>query len=448
MENLQTKPSLQKNLEESVILKIIIIAILILLLLIPRSFILDVIDERASRNREVEQEVRNSWSGSQKLNGPFLIVPYSYKVKIKDETYKWVTEKAVFLPDQLDVKASLRSQVLKRSIFEVAVYDTPLLISGKFKVNEHFLHAPNNGSYKWSEATLVVNISDLRGISDSPKFIWDNQKLKVGYGKEMKNIPGKGIFAQTPISDFEEGKEYHFFIEAHLKGSKELFMEPVGNINQISMASNWPHPSFSGMFLPTNRTIKEDGFNADWKVLDFNRTYPQFFEEEYQFKMGDSLGVNLNLGVDNYQKNQRSIKYCIMVILLSFIALFLIEFMTKTKIHPMQYILVGCGLSIKYLVMLSLSEHIGFNLAYLIAGILTILVLSIYFAGFLKSKKVLFTLTSFLGTFYTFVFIVIQLQDYSLLVGSLGLFIILSIIMIITRKVNWFENTSAVAITA
>lgn len=442
MEIQNSKQSLQKNLEESVILKIIAIAILTLLLLIPRSFILGIIDERAKRNKEVENEVQSSWSGSQSIKGPFLVVPYSYKLKIKEDSYKWVSEKAVFLPDHLDIKADLNTQALKRSIFQVAVYESPVSLKGSFNVNEKFLQAPNKGSYNWSEAILVMNLSDLRGISESPKFTWAGETQKVSFGKETKNISGKGLFAQVPINQINENEEYSFSIDLHLKGSGGLYIEPVGNTTEVQLKSNWPHPSFSGMFLPNDREVDNEGLRAKWKVLDFNRTYPQFFEEEYNFKMGDFMGVQLNMGVDNYQKNQRSIKYCILIILLSFIALFLVEFMTKTKIHPMQYILVGCGLSINYLVLLSLSEHLGFNFAYLIASTLTITILTVYFSGFLPSRKVLYTLSGFLTLFYSFIFVVIQLQDYSLLVGSIGLFAILALIMIITRKVNWFGNNA------
>lgn len=230
----------------------------------------------------------------------------------------------------------------------------------------------------------------------------------------------------------------NFQIEMSLKGSEGLYFIPVGKETFVNLTSYWPDPSFSGAFIPKNRSITPAGFNANWKVLHFNRNYPQQWTDQSYDMAKSRFGVDLFVAADHYQKSMRSSKYAILVITLTFLVFFLIEVINKIRIHPFQYILIGLALCVFYTLLLSIAEQLGFNTAYGIAAASVIILIALYVKAIISNKRIAMALAALLGVLYGFIFVIIQMESYSLLVGSIGLFLIIGLTMYFTRKINWY----------
>jgi inner membrane protein len=224
-----------------------------------------------------------------------------------------------------------------------------------------------------------------------------------------------------------------------LNGSKHLWFIPLGKVTDVTISSNWATPSFSGDFLPDNREIADSGFDATWKVTHLNRSFPQVWKDQIYKVSNSAFGVDLIFPVDEYQASMRSAKYAILFIGLTFLIFIFIEILNKKKIHPVQYLLVSFGILIFYTLLIALSEHIGFSLAYLVSSIAIIGLITIYaFSVFRKVKLAMIMMISLI-TLYVFLFVTLQMEAYSLLMGSVGLFIILGIVMYLTRRINWYN---------
>ena len=232
-----------------------------------------------------------------------------------------------------------------------------------------------------------------------------------------------------------------FRLQSTSKESESLNFVPTGKATSVNLSGPWSTPSFDGEFLPDPREVNDDGFKATWKILHFNRPFAQQWTQENQELSDSDFGLRLIVPVDQYQKTMRTAKYGILVLLLTFVALFLVEITQKIRIHPFQYILIGVALIIYYCLLLSFAEHVGYNIAYAIASVATIVLICLYSRSFLESRlNVLFTVL--LSIFYTFIFVIILQQDYSLLLGSLGLFVIVGFLMYFSRKVDWYQTST------
>ena len=210
------------------------------------------------------------------------------------------------------------------------------------------------------------------------------------------------------------------------------------------MSGPWADPSFDGEFIPQAREVTDTGFSATWKVLHFNRPFSQQWVDDNQNLSGATFGLKLLLPVDQYQKSMRTSKYGVLIIALTFISLFMVEVTQKIRIHPFQYILIGVALIIYYSLLLSISEHMGYDLAYLLSSIATVALITFYSLSFLQKTRLAILLCLLLITFYSFVFVIIQLQDYSLLIGSIGLFIIIGVLMYFSRKISWYSEPALI----
>ena len=453
-----------KWIQESIMIKLISIGFLIIILLIPSEWIQDMIVERQQRAGQVIQEVADKWSGSQTISGPIMVIPYRKQEIIdhgKDgKEIKEHVEKAFFLPEQLDVTGNVKPEILHRGIFDAVVYESGLQIKSSFnKPDFKNLSIPEE-MVLWNGAYMIFGITDLRGISDNPAFlvsektftpepsnnigvsIRSSRSENPGYLSEEKRsvVSSSGIITKLNWMDADSFNG-NVNIKLKLKGSHRLDFVPVGKTTTVKLEGLWADPSFDGEFLPTEREISEEGFTAAWKVLHFNRPFSQQWTESNQELNGADFGVKLLIPVDQYQKSIRTSKYGVLVILLTFIALFLVEITQKVRIHPFQYILIGAALIIYYTLLLSFSEHIGYNFAYVVSSIATVMLISIYATTFLPSKGLVFLFSLLLIIFYLFIFIIILQQDFSLLLGSIGSFVIVSLLMYFSRKISWYRQS-------
>ncbi len=434
-------------IRNSVSLKLFIITFLVLLLLIPTAMIKSIIYERQLLNEETTAEVSSKWANEQLVVGPILTIPlvYEYEREYKNNTkieHETVTVQEYFhlLPSNLEIIGQVDPKKLTRGLYEVVVFNSKSSVSGSFdlKIN------PNKSglkAIKWEEAFITIGISDLRGIKDEIKFKWGDKNLKVESGSNISSLISSGVTAIIPQLMADKDKEINFHFDLNLQGSKNLSYIPVGATTNVEMQSSWSSPSFDGSFLPDARNLSKEGFTASWKVLQLNRNFPQSWVGSNQgINLYESaFGVNFILGLDDYQKSMRSAKYAVMTIVLTFLIFFLVEVLHKRKIHPFQYTLVGLSLSLFYVLLISISEHTSFNMAFVISAIAIITMISLYSLSVFKSGKHSLLLVATLIGIYGFLFVTLQLTDYALLMGSLGLTVILGITMYFTRNINWYK---------
>jgi len=419
-------------------IKGLVIFVLTMLLLIPTSMIESLIFERQGRQQEAVAEVSGKWGRQQNLAGPFLILPYEQTLRNSDgKIIDKVLKHAFYLPDALKINGQVQPELRHRGIFEVVLYSSALSLEGSFGKLQTDQFIPADAQVLWEQAQLALSIPDLRGLKDQVKLDWDAQSSLFDPGIPVSGLAESGI--HVPISLQKEANGAHTFkISLALKGSGSLFFTPVGKVTEVAISAPWADPSFSGAFLPEEKQIDGSSFAARWKVLNLNRNYPQQWLSEANTSYAESaFGVDFLLPVDNYQKSTRSVKYAILFISLTFLTIFFIEMRQKTRVHAFQYALIGLALVIFYTLLVSISEHLSFDSAYLIAAIMTIGLTTLYANALFASRQMAFLVGGTLTVLYGFLFVVLQQQDYALLIGSIGLFLILAAVMYFSRKIEW-----------
>ncbi|MCD6180214.1 MAG: cell envelope integrity protein CreD [Bacteroidales bacterium] len=431
------------KLKNNLLLKTLLIGFIALLLLIPTSMIGNLIYERENTQKEAVVEVSSKWGNAQTLTGPILSVPYTRYVKQfseRDSTEKIIQFKEYihFLPDILKIDGFIQPEKRYRGIYEVVVYNSEINFSGRFNTLDFkALDIPLN-DIQFDKAFVSIGINDLRGIEKQIDMKWNSETILFNPGTVTHDIMQSGINAEINI-DLNKESSFDFSFTLYLKGSQALRFVPVGKVTDLQLESEWTNPSFNGVFLPDSRTIDESGFKAHWNILHLNRNFPQVWVgNQYSVKDSD-FGVDLLLPVDNYQKSTRTIKYAILFIALTFMVFFFVEIMNKKFIHPVQYILVGFSLIIFFSLLLALSEYMKFNYAFILSAFSTLLLITAYVKAILKSNNLTFLISGILFILYSFIFVIIQLQDYALLIGSIGLFVILAIVMYFSRKIDWYN---------
>ncbi len=455
-------------IQESIMVKLLSIGFLMLILLIPSSWIDDIIGERQDRAVAVMAEVADKWSGSQTLTGPLLVIPYKVQEVIdrgkEGKEVREYVQNAFFLPESLQVSGKINPEILHRGIFDAVVYESALDIKSTFKAPDFKSLSIPEEMIIWKDAHLVLGISDVRGISDQFNFSAFNHTLQAepsnnigvivetkgsqpSFSYDRNNAPAEtftknGIIVrlQATSADDVTGQ---VAVKLKLKGSNRLDFIPAGKTTTVDLQGAWADPSFDGEFLPASREITENDFKATWKILHFNRPFSQQWIGQDQHLQSSNFGLKLIMPVDQYQKSMRTSKYSELIILLTFMALFLVEITQKIRIHPFQYILIGAALTIYYILLLSLSEHLGYNLAYGVASVATAAMITAYSRSFLKTWRLTSLFAFVLVIFYTFIFVIILQQDFSLLLGSIGLFLIVGLLMYFSRHVNWYKYSAS-----
>lgn len=437
----------KRKLRDSVLLKMIITGLLILALGIPLMMVRGQIRERQQRRDSVVAEVASTWGRAQTLGGPVLTVPYL--VHSKDEKGKvatW-TQLAHFLPETLKVDGRLLHELRRRGIFEVAVYRADLHASGLFQRPSFTEWGIPPQDILWDKAWLSIGVPDMRGIRRNVRLVWGSKVLQLSPGGGVSGLWNTGL--RVPISGLAQAPEkqaYPFAFDLAVRGSQELSFLPFGKQNSVTLRSSWPDPSFSGGFLPESRNVSHKGFESTWSVPYFGRSYPQQWLEAEQERMApesavheSAFGVELYLPVDVYQKTERSVKYGMLFLVLTFLAFFLFEVFSPVSLHPMHYLLVGSALCLFYVLLLSISEHIPFGVAYAIASAAIIVLISGYSLAILRGKRRALAMSGMLVILYGYLYVLLQAEDYALLLGSIGLFVILALVMFLTRKVDWYS---------
>lgn len=446
---------------QSITFKGITIVLLILILLIPGAMIQNLIKERQERSRETIQKINDKWSHSQTLCAPLLIVPYT-TTKLDNDKKPYYEEHTLYItPKELKINVSLTPEERHYGIYKAILYKSDIHFEGNFSELANL--KIENSNLHFDKAQIAIGITDLRGVTQNPDFkIGDKMfKTTVGvvklfsvsenfveeevtrYGSKDPYSSGRNVSGKTLIVNLKDIgltdtllQSLNFDCKMKLNGSSSLNFIPIGQHTSVTINGQWPSPSFIGSFSPES-TIDKKQFNASWNILSFNRDIPETWSDNNVANLGDnSFGVNLIETVDHYQQNMRSAKYALMFIALTFIVFFFVEIFTRKPIQFFQYVLVGIALILFYSLLLSLSEQIGFAWAYLVSSAVTILITTVYFHSLIKQKSATFILAGIMLILYAFLYIILQVEDFALLIGSIFLFVILGVIMFVSNKIK------------
>jgi inner membrane protein len=446
-----------QRLARSPAFKFFLVAFLILLLLVPLFLVFGLVHEREGRARQVQGEVARVWGAAQQLSGPFLVVPYTVRVETVqgDKRIEQMQERrAVFLPEQLDVKAHAASKVLYRSIYEVAVYTARATLEGRFLPPDMADVASDIVAVRWSDAIFALGLTDVSGLKEAAV-------LRVNDQRDVPFAPSLGIPTATQAgihvklaaagdqvlaAPDQPPKAFEFRLELVFGGTSSLEVAPVARETRMTMTSDWPHPSFSGAFLPVDRSVKADGFTASWRVPHLARSVPSAWSlatagidrfRPYHF------GVQLYQPVDFYNLVSRAAKYAVLFLSLAFMAVFVLELVSGRPVHPVQYLFVGLAMVFFYVLLLSLAEQIGFGLAYLAAAAASGGMLATYVGMALQSRTRGLVMLAVFATLYGLLFLILKLEDYALLAGAILGFVALTTVMFATLRVDWSGRAAA-----
>lgn len=440
--------------------KIIIIVVLGLLLLIPMTFINSVVKDRIRYQNEAISSIIEPVGDSANVQGVVIAIPYLEKFIDSDTKEIGYTRKYIFyMPNEYNVTGDVEVTSLSRGIFKAPIFNSKLNITGRFdKYNAEIYNLDeNNTIILYDEAMIILGIGNKKNLMKLPNILI-NQNEELKYYEKNINIDlnmFNNKFLYT-ISRDSILNGFDFNITMDIQGGNSLIITPLASENTFKISSKWKDPSFTGGFLPTKREVNNNGFNAEWNIASFNTSFTKYWtsdensnrlnnidNNQYYTSNQESNNVLISFLLlnDNYQKTSRSVKYAILFIFIPFFVLFLCEVLSKKRIHPVQYILIGIANAIFYLLLLAISEHINFNISYFLSALMVTALTSIYIGYIIKSPRYTISMAIVESLIYIFLFGILQLTDYALLMGTLGLFAVIALAMYFTRNVDWYgEN--------
>jgi inner membrane protein len=432
-------------MKNSVIAKTTLVGLMMLFLLIPTTFIAVLISGREQRRNEAVGDIQSSWSGPQIVNGPLLNIPVRVSAKDDKGRITWTTVNVLVLPDALDVGGEIATEPRYRGIYQTVVYASKLSLAGSFSVPDFARLGLKGGVVQWDQATVSVGLSDLRGVKDASALEWAGRPLALDAGAGPAGVQQALTAAVPPGSLSLTAKGIPFSLAINLKGSQTLYFVPVGKTTTVALKSAWPSPAFKGTFLPDERTVSASGFDAHWKILHINRNLPQVSTENSVDFNSPAFGVELMIPVDQYASAERAVKYEILFVFFTFLAFFFIEHFQTKRLHPIQYLLVGAGVVLFYLLLLSFSEQMPFPLAYALSSAAIVAVIGGYSHAVFGRAPITSAVVAILSGLYAYLYTLLRLEDYALLLGSLGLLAALALVMYLTRRFDWYEVEAAPA---
>jgi inner membrane protein len=428
-------------------LKIGTIALLVLVLVVPFGLVADLVAERRGLRDRVVQEIAQSSTGVQRLEGIALIVPCSESF---DETETLDGGRTItrtrnrscdlyILPETLAIDAAIDTEFRYRGIYRALLYRAKLRVSGTFTLTPQA--AAPDARRRWGEPRLAVGIGEIRGIRSAPQLQWNGRTVAFAAGTS-KAPWARGIQAAVS-ANVVQGETIAFAFPLDLAGMERIEIVPAAGQLRTHLASAWPHPSFIGQHLPESRSISASGFDAQWRTTDLGTNIRQAFQRCAGGKCEDyaasAFGVAFIQTVDAYQQAYRAVRYGILIVGLTFAVFFLYEILVGSRVHPVQYALVGFALAVFFLLLIALSEHVAFALAYLIAATSCIGLVALYVRYVLGGWARAAVVGALLAVLYLAMFVVLGSEDYALLMGSLLTFAALSAFMLLTRRLDWYS---------
>jgi inner membrane protein len=452
--------------------KIILLIALVLLLLIPLMMIRGLVNERKRTADSAEADIMEAW-GSQLLEaGPCIVIPGIRTEEVRTKTERdgekvelvKIPFNLVITPQKLNIKADFKTTIRKYGIFSVPLFSSEMSLSGAF--DPAVASLASNEEVFPEQAELVIALSSQKGIRKIEQALWNGRELFFQPGNQgisiIRTINGlalpiavrEDIYRGKPTSGTSIGSGIHaalpnysdakssFNIIIAIQGGQLVRFMPMGQDTHVEISADWASPSFQGSFLPGSRNITETGFDAVWDINYLSRDIPLFWKIEggndnrdYSHSM---FGVNFFRAIDTYSLNTRAVKYAILFLIVPFLTLFLLEIFVHTRIHPVPYLLSGIANVIFYLLLLSLSEQMPFHFAYVFAAVSVTAMMTLYSRSLLSSWNKCWYMGLVMATSYILLYAVLNAESYALLIGSIGAFVIVGLVMFLTRKLNWY----------
>lgn len=415
--------------------KIMSVGFMGLLLIVASWMIASTVTARQESWNQIRKGLVATWGEPQDLSGPMLRVPVKYERADNKGVVRQQSSTAWFLPERLAVEGSFVTELLRHGICKTSVYSTDLKIDGAFPANIAAVLAEQGMTPDWAQAKLIVGVSDLRGIKSAPVLDWGGEKLPLQPVTEASDQLAGALEAKL-------GREPRgaapFSAVLKIRGSQQVGFIPLGKTTTVTVRSPWKSPEFTGPFFPDSKTVDAAGFTASWVVQDINRSIPQYWFGDARSWGATRFGVDFAVPVDYYRATTRAIQYATMFIFLTLVVFFFVEFFLKQRLHPVQYLLVGAGIVLFYLLLLSLAEHVAFPLAYALAASAVVLVIGSYTHWIFKRRSVTAAVGGILTALYSFFYTLLQMEEYSLLLGSAGMLGALVLVMYLTRDFEWY----------
>jgi len=436
------------------------IALLILLLMIPLLMIGGLVSERQQQRDRVLQDIARSSSYRQQITGPILVQPYTKQVR-EWKTHaktgeRYLDEREVrgrlyFLPERFELNGQVSTELRARGLYKARLYRSDNQVSGQFKLPARLGLGDELGLYRLEAPFLSVGISDIRGIGNALQLRLNGATLDFAPGSGDERF-GAGVHVPLPALDSQGGQRLAFAFDLKLQGTEQLSVTPVGRESRVELRSDWPHPSFVGEYLPSQREVSHAGFSAQWQTSFFATNLEEALQdcvakERCNDLFGRTFGVSFVDPVDQYLKTDRAIKYALLFIALTFAVFFLFEVLKRMAVHPVQYGLVGLSLALFYLLLLSLSEHLDFALAYGLSAMACVSLIGFYVSHVLRSALRGAAFGLLLTVLYGVLYGLLSAEDYALLMGSVLVFGVLAAVMVLTRKLDWYGVGKAAATT-
>ena len=431
------------------------IFLVIVLLVIPLVRIGGLVRERQAARDAVVEDIARSAAGSQTLTGPLLVVPYTRTVqetqldaaRVPVTVTREITGELRLLPALVELDGKLATDERRRGIYRARVFDATARLTGRFDVPANFgVAAADLAGYRFAQPRLVMGISDIRGIGNALSLEANGSRIAFVPGTGLRML-GAGVQAPLSLAASDSQQPLQFQIDLSLLGTSDFQFTPVGRETHVMLSSDWPHPSFIGQFLPREREITGAGFTADWRTSFFATNLEEAMNRcpaqaepgaaDCANLAGTHFGVSFVDPVDQYLKTDRAVKYGFLFILLTFAGFFLLEVLRRFSVHPVQYGLVGLALVMFFLLLLSFSEHIGFAAAYAASALACVGLITYYVTHVLGSRAHGAGFGGALAALYGLLYAILGSEDYALLTGSVLVFGLLALVMVLTRRVNW-----------
>lgn len=411
----------------------------VVLLSLPLMMVRELINERADYRSEVVDAIEQSTSGSQKLAGPLIAIPVTETLtrmeNQKEVNYQrsWVY---YWLPESLAVTGKQTVESRRVGIYSGQVWHNALQIKASFDPLR--LAALRKTNIVLGQPRLVVSVGDARGIGaiHAPEVNGNVLSVEPGLG-----ISGDGAGIHMPMPALaEDNKPLEIAFSLDLNGTGEFSLVPIGRNSELQLTSNWPHPGFLGSFLPTQREVSAAGYRAHWQSSWFANDMGSYFKNDMEIPWSrlPAFSADVMSLADQYQLTDRATKYAILLIGLTFMAFFVFESLTRRPLHPMQYLLVGLSLVLFYLVLLALSEHVGFTAAWLAASLSGAVMNGVYLQAVLRGWRNSLLFVAALLLLDGVMWFLLHSEDSALLLGTGVLVLALSILMFLTRRVDWY----------
>ena len=428
----------------SSLLKVVGIGVMILVMLIPMSMTRGVIQDRQVVNLAAQVDIMNAWGQQQLIGSPILVVPYQIERKGSYSEHT-VDESEVFiLPQQFVGDVEMIPEVRYRGLHEVPVYTANSVMSGEFSAPNMLGLGIDHAQFDWSRAYFALPISDPRAIRNAPAISINGKEARFeAGGNKVAGLPPQVVaLAGELLDDATRNGTFTFSIDLDLGGTKSLKFLPLGDTTDVSVRSTWQSPTFTGDHLPETRKISDEGFTASWRVASLGRTLPSRWADDRLPNAAQNLsgfGVSLFVPIGIYQMTDRATKYAVLFIGLTFVTFFLFEVLVRLRLHPLQYLLVGFANTLFFLLLLSLSEHTGFGLAYFMSALASTGLVALYSSSILKSWRRASLVTAMLSGLYGFLYLTLRAESLAVLAGTVGLWFSLGVVMYLTRHIDWYN---------